>query len=103
VGHCWENRVDGLDFVIWNANKFTSAAAWSAADFNADGVVDGQDFIIWNNHKFTSADSGLAFFTPTPLKKKKGFSVSGFAEGLDETSRGLGAWLGLRWWTANAR
>ncbi len=49
--------VDGQDFIVWNANKFTAAAAWSKGDFNADGVVDGQDFITWNANKFTSADS----------------------------------------------
>lgn len=46
--------MDGLDFVRWNANKFTSTAAWSAGNFTADGVVDGADFILWNANKFTS-------------------------------------------------
>ena len=36
--------VDGSDFGIWNANKFSLAAAWSRADFNADGFVDGIRF-----------------------------------------------------------
>jgi hypothetical protein len=49
--------VDGSDFGIWNANKFTSIASWCAGDFNADGVVDGSDFGIWNARKFTSADA----------------------------------------------
>ncbi|GAG87947.1 unnamed protein product, partial [marine sediment metagenome] len=31
-------------------------AAWSSGDFNADGFVDGLDFIIWNDNKFTSSD-----------------------------------------------
>jgi RHS repeat-associated protein len=44
--------VDGSDFGIWNAHKFTSTAAWCDGDFNADGVVDGSDFGIWNAHKF---------------------------------------------------
>jgi hypothetical protein len=48
--------VDGADFIIWNANKFTMAAAWCKADFNANGTVDGQDFIVWNANKFMSAD-----------------------------------------------
>ena len=43
--------VDGQDFLVWNNNKFTSVAAWSAGDFNADGVVDGQDFLIWNDEQ----------------------------------------------------
>jgi hypothetical protein len=48
--------VDGLDFIEWNASKFTSVAAWCSGDFNADGVIDGLDFILWNDNKFTSAD-----------------------------------------------
>lgn len=52
-----DGTVDGLDFIEWNANKFTSVAAWCAGDFTADGTVDGLDFIEWNGNKFTSADS----------------------------------------------
>ncbi len=48
--------VDGQDFIVWNSNKFTSAAGWCAGDFNADGFVDGQDFIAWNGNKFTSSN-----------------------------------------------
>jgi hypothetical protein len=48
--------VDGIDFIQWNAHRFTSTAAWCNGDFNADGFVDGSDFIVWNDHKFTSAD-----------------------------------------------
>ncbi len=58
--------VDGSDFGIWNANKFTSTASWCAGDFNADGVVDGSDFGIWNARKFTSADSGSLVPEPSP-------------------------------------
>lgn len=47
--------VDGTDFGIWNANKFTSTAAWCSGDFTADGVVDGSDFGVWNSNKFTSS------------------------------------------------
>ena len=47
--------VDGSDFGIWNAHKFTSIAAWSQGDFNADGNIDGSDFNLWNANKFTSA------------------------------------------------
>jgi formylglycine-generating enzyme required for sulfatase activity len=48
--------VDGLDYIEWNAHKFTSTAAWCSGDFNADGVVDGLDFFLWNDNKFTSSD-----------------------------------------------
>jgi hypothetical protein len=48
--------VDGADFVIWNANKFTAMPAFCSGDFNADGSVDGADFVIWNAFKFMSWD-----------------------------------------------
>ncbi len=49
--------VDGLDFIIWNAHKFTvdANAGWCGGDFNADGFVDGADFVIWYSHKFQSS------------------------------------------------
>ncbi len=49
--------VDGSDFGIWNANKFTATVRWCRGDFSADGVVDGSDFGIWNANKFTSSDA----------------------------------------------
>ena len=48
--------VDGVDFIEWNANKFSSTGQWSLGDANADGVTDGSDFIVWNANKFMSAD-----------------------------------------------
>ncbi len=47
--------VDGSDFSLWNANKFSATAAWSRADFNADSVTDGSDFSLWNSNKFLAA------------------------------------------------
>ena len=47
--------VDGLDFLIWNANKFSETAAWCSGDFTADGTIDGEDFIEFNRFKFMSA------------------------------------------------
>ena len=47
--------VDGSDFGIWNANKFTSTLTWSQGNVNGDAVVDGSDFGIWNANKFTSS------------------------------------------------
>ena len=47
--------VDGLDFIEWNLNKFTSGNGWCGGDFNADGTTDGQDFIVWNGNKFQSS------------------------------------------------
>lgn len=57
--------VDGLDFIIWNANKFTSQAAWCSGDFNADGLIDGLDFVIWNANKFMSSDDASAVSEPS--------------------------------------
>ncbi|MEM8680544.1 MAG: dockerin type I repeat-containing protein [Planctomycetota bacterium] len=52
--------VDGLDFTIWNNNKFSdNAAAWCGGDFTGDGRVDGLDFVVWNNHKFQSSAAPL--------------------------------------------
>ena len=51
-----DGDVNGADFLVWNANKFSDIPAWCSADFNADGTVDGADFLIWNANKFTSAD-----------------------------------------------
>lgn len=51
--------VDGTDFGLWNANKFTSTGKWSKGDFNVDGVSDGSDFGLWNSNKFTSSDGSL--------------------------------------------
>ena len=51
--------VNGADFLIWNANKFTSGTSWCTGDFNADGQTNGADFLIWNDNKFQSADTLL--------------------------------------------
>jgi hypothetical protein len=47
-----DGSVDGVDFIIWNTNKFTSNRGFCEGDFNADGNVDGEDFVIWNTYKF---------------------------------------------------
>ncbi len=38
--------VDGVDFILWNANKF-GAGGWQQGDFNGDHFVDENDFGIW--------------------------------------------------------
>lgn len=50
-----DGNVDGSDFIVWNANKFTSDNGWCGGDFNADGTTDGSDFITWNSNKFMSS------------------------------------------------
>jgi hypothetical protein len=51
--------VDGVDFVVWNGNKFTASSNWCDGDFNGDGNVNGADFVIWNSNKFNSADARI--------------------------------------------
>jgi T5SS/PEP-CTERM-associated repeat protein len=53
-----DGAVDGSDFGIWNAHKFTSSTDWSRGDFNGDGITDGSDFNIWNANKFTGVSFG---------------------------------------------
>ena len=50
--------VDGSDFGIWNANKFTCGTDWTTGDFSGDGCTDGTDFGLWNTNKFTSINLG---------------------------------------------
>lgn len=58
--------VDGSDFSLWNAAKFTATTRWSEGDFNADGVVDGSDFNLWNAHKFQASDMDRSII-PEPM------------------------------------
>jgi hypothetical protein len=62
-----DGAVDGSDFGIWNANKFTSNANWCDGDLNANGVIDGSDFGIWNAIKFTSSDTATVPEPAGPL------------------------------------
>jgi hypothetical protein len=57
-----DGLVDGVDFGIWNATKFTAGRSWATGDFNGDGQSDQLDFGIWNDHKFTS----VTMFIPEP-------------------------------------
>jgi hypothetical protein len=57
-----DNVVDGSDFGVWNANKFTNTNGsnqfmddeFRRGDATGDGFIDGQDFAVWNSMKFTS-------------------------------------------------
>lgn len=59
--------VDGVDFGIWNANKFSGGTDWTRGDFNGDGLTDGSDFGIWNANKFTSAVGARLIPEPTGI------------------------------------
>jgi hypothetical protein len=72
-----DSVVDGSDFGIWNANKFTAVAQWTRGDFSADGVVDGSDFGIWNANKFTSSNSSRHNHPSLPLPRHDRNDVEG--------------------------
>ncbi|OGG02235.1 hypothetical protein A2W14_02595 [Candidatus Gottesmanbacteria bacterium RBG_16_37_8] len=61
-----DNKVDGLDYVIWlnNYNKTTNNGI-SDGDFDNSGKVDGLDYVIWLNN-YGSTDPGNK--TPTPTQ-----------------------------------
>lgn len=54
-----DGRVDGSDFGLWNAHKFTPSLRWDYGNFNGDAVTDGSDFSLWNANKFTASDGIL--------------------------------------------
>ncbi|MCA9262808.1 MAG: hypothetical protein KDA60_03125 [Planctomycetales bacterium] len=47
--------VDGVDFGVWDSNKFTIGTGWASGDFNCDGFVDGSDFNLWNANRFVAS------------------------------------------------
>ena len=61
-----DRAVNGLDFLIWNQNKFTAGTNWLTGDFNGDGLTNGTDFLIWNQFKFTSVDAAAVATVPEP-------------------------------------
>jgi hypothetical protein len=54
-----DGTVGGLDFDIWNNNKFTLGTYWATGDFSGDGRTDGVDFGLWNSHKGASVPLGI--------------------------------------------
>jgi choice-of-anchor B domain-containing protein len=63
-----DGNVDGADFNIWNAGKFTNSSSWCAGDFNLDGGIDASDFNLWNANKFSSSlpNRGQGGLVPEP-------------------------------------
>ena len=45
-----DNKVDGVDYVIWLSNYNQSKTGNTFADFNNNGFVDGLDYVIWLNN-----------------------------------------------------
>ena len=63
--------VDGEDYNLWAAHRFTAGTDWTSGDFNCDGTTDGSDFNIWNDNRFVAAaaaDIGLARAPRSPLR-----------------------------------
>lgn len=42
-----DNKVDGIDYVIWLTKYNQSVAGPANGDFNNDGTVDGVDYVVW--------------------------------------------------------
>lgn len=42
-----DNKVDGLDYVIWLQNYNKQASGVNKGDFDGNGFVDGLDYVIW--------------------------------------------------------
>lgn len=42
-----DNKVDGLDYVIWLNNYNKNVSVPAVGDFNNSGKVDGLDYVIW--------------------------------------------------------
>ena len=45
-----DNKVDGVDYVIWLTNYNKQAFGASRGDFNNSSFVDGLDYVIWRNN-----------------------------------------------------
>lgn len=79
--------VDGSDFGLWNASKFTANKNWCNGNFNADAVTDGSDFGIWNANKFQSSDAGRG--APSGLAALEGARRGGLSRGPRAPGRGF--------------
>ena len=88
-----DGRVDGFDFIAWNAYKFTATGKWSQGDWNADGNTDGQDILIWDANKFQSSDGSAA---PLVLPSQAPSTTSQRTGSVDRVfaRSNLAAWLG---------
>lgn len=45
-----DNKIDGIDYVIWLNHYNQSVSGPSNGDFNNSGKVDGVDYVIWLDH-----------------------------------------------------
>ena len=74
--------VDGRDFGIWNAHKFTSTLLWDQGNFDGNAVTDGGDFGFWNANKFTSSAAAAAVPEPAAVAIWRLASILVLCEGL---------------------
>jgi len=59
---------DGVDFWIWQANRFQPGTGWATANFNGDTGTDVRDMNLWNANKFLG--SGLADGSAEPATER---------------------------------
>jgi len=45
-----DNRVDGVDYVVWVTHYNQSVTGATKGDFNNSGKVDGVDYVVWVTH-----------------------------------------------------
>ena len=71
-----DGKVDGVDFLIWQAHYPTTihSRTWSDADFNGDRTVDGVDFLIWQSHY---PSNSLSRQSPSALTNSAGICLAG--------------------------
>lgn len=46
----YDNRVNGLDYVVWLNNYGAKLTGASKGDFNNNGQIDGIDYVLWLNN-----------------------------------------------------
>ena len=45
-----DNKVDGIDYIIWLTHYNQSVSDATNGDFNNSGIVDGVDYVVWLNN-----------------------------------------------------
>ena len=45
-----DNKVDGVDYVVWLSHYNQSVTGAGSGDFNNSGKVDGVDYVVWLNN-----------------------------------------------------
>jgi hypothetical protein len=69
--------VNGVDFGIWDQNKFLMGTGWATGDFNGDGATDGQDFNIWNTERLQTGSGGFGgHLVPEPTRMAASFMIA---------------------------